>query len=389
MESSSKTAETVFKAFLFTDIVDSTDLKRRFGDEVAARVIAQHDALFRRCLEEHGGHERDNAGDGFLADFDVPSGAIRCALAFIEGLGKIDSPKPLKARVGAHMGETVRLAGEDSSQGAGKLVGLALDTAARVMNLARGSQILITRAIFDSARQQIKTSPSGAPIQWLAHGSYIFKGIGEPLEIFEVGIERLSPLSPPTDSDKASRAVAEGEELILGWRPGAGLNLPNRPHWQIEEKLGMGGFGEIWLVRHQKTNEKRAFKFCFQADRLRGLKREVTLFRLMRETLGNREDITRILDWQFDEAPYFIEAEYTEGGDLLAWAEAQGGIANVSLRTRLKLVAEIAEALAAAHSVGVLHKDLKPSNILIAQTKDAPRAQLTDFGIGLLTDPGL
>jgi hypothetical protein len=54
------------------------------------------------------------------------------------------------------------------------------------------------------------------------------------------------------------------------------------------------GFGEVWLARSERTKERRAFKFCFQADRLRHLKRELTLFRLLKETLGERDDIARL-----------------------------------------------------------------------------------------------
>ena len=123
------------------------------------------------------------------------------------------------------------------------------------------------------------------------------------------------------------------------------------------------------------------FKFCFEAERLRSLKREVTLFRLMRETLGHRRDIARLLEWDFDEAPYFLESEY--GDDLVRWAERRGGLAAVPLETRLELAAGIADALAAAHSVGVLHKDVKPSNALISHDGDGrPYARLADFGIG-------
>ena len=132
------------------------------------------------------------------------------------------------------------------------------------------------------------------------------------------------------------------------------------------------------------------FKFCFQADRLRALRREVTLFRLLKEALGNRDDIARVLDWQFDESPYFLESEYTEGGSLVDWSVEQGGLAEISLDTRLELIAQIGEALAAAHSVGVLHKDIKPANILIATDRDgSPRIRLADFGIGLIQDKGL
>jgi len=48
--------------------------------------------------------------------------------------------------------------------------------------------------------------------------------------------------------------------------------------WVLEQKLGEGGFGEVWLGQHQVMKERRVFKFCFRADRVRSLKREMTLF---------------------------------------------------------------------------------------------------------------
>src|SRR5439155_924024 len=83
-------------------------------------------------------------------------------------------------------------------------------------------------------------------------------------------------------------------------RPAIGLALPSSPHWVVEKKLGEGGFGEVWLARHIKSKAERVFKFCFDAERLRALKREVVLFRLLKEALGDRRDIARVIDWQFD-----------------------------------------------------------------------------------------
>ena len=134
-------------------------------------------------------------------------------------------------------------------------------------------------------------------------------------------------------------------------------------------------------------SERRVFKFCFEADRLRGLRREVTLFRLIREALGDQENIARIIDWQFDDAPFFLESEYTAGGNLAEWAAAQGGLASIPLPLRLELIAQTAAAVAVAHSVGILHKDIKPANVLIATDRDqTPRVRLMDFGIGLVDD---
>ncbi|AKJ04555.1 Serine/threonine protein kinase [Archangium gephyra] len=212
------------------------------------------------------------------------------------------------------------------------------------------------------------------------------KSSGDEPTLSRVREAGVAPV-PPGSAPEARSSVGASE---TDWRPTEGQALPRRPHWRLVERLGEGGFGEVWLAAHAVTGERRVFKFCFQAERLRALQREVTLFRLLKEALGEREDIARLLDWSFDAPPYFLESEYTAGGSLLDWAARQGGLGAVPLASRLELVAQVATALAAAHSVGILHKDIKPANVLVhTQPGGAPSIRLTDFGIGLLTDPGV
>jgi serine/threonine protein kinase len=165
--------------------------------------------------------------------------------------------------------------------------------------------------------------------------------------------------------------------------------IPGRRHWRLQRRLGEGGHGEVWLGEHAKTHEQHVFKFARDAAALTALKREATLFRLFRESLGERDDLSPVLDWNFDEHPYFLESTFLPGGSLLDWCDRQGGAAAVPLDLRIELVAQVADALAAAHGIGVLHKDLKPGNVLLRTGGDAPpRACLTDFGSGRLLDPG-
>src|SRR5262249_32553383 len=192
----------------------------------------------------------------------------------------------------------------------------------------------------------------------------------------------------PPNTEKCRSAVSAGEEAVLGWRPAAGLEIPGREQWILERRLGEGGFGEVWLAEHHRTHAKRVYKFCFDADRLRSFKRELTLFRLLRDALGDRPDIAQIHEIQLDSPPYFLESEFTESGNLADWAKQQGGLDKVPLEMRLDIVARTADAVAAAHSIGVLHKDIKPSNILIYGEPGAPRPRLADFGIGMLADRG-
>lgn len=252
-----------------------------------------------------------------------------------------------------------------------------------VAALAEPGQVLMTRAVFDLARQH--GCAELEHLRWVAHGSYDVQDIEQTVDLFEVGLAGHAPLSPPGDTPHARRHKAQTH--TLGWRPAPGLELPERRGWHIARKLGEGGFGEVWLAEHADTNEQRVFKFCFDAARLRALQREITLFRLLKDSLGERPDIVRIHNWRFDDAPYFIESAYSPRGSLLEWASDRHGLAQVPLDARLNLVAQVAAAAAAAHSVGVLHKDIKPANVLITVAADGQeQAQLGDFGIGGLTD---
>jgi len=390
-DSSASHTEAVIRTLLLSDLVGSTELLRTLGDTRAASLFAQHDHMARALLAKHDGQEIDKT-DGFLLLFDRPINAVRYALEYHRALAILgrEIKVTIAARVGIHLGEVMLRANPpgDVARGAKPLEveGLAKPLAARVMSLASGGQTLMTRGAFDLARRAaVDAVDLAGDLCWLAHGGYLPKGMDEPIEVFEVGIEGEAPLTAPPDSDKVRRVVGDG--TIPGWRPGPGLEIPDRPNWRIEDKLGEGGFGEVWLAHHERTGEHRVFKFCYETTALRGLKRETALFMLLKNTLGHREDLARILDWNFDKPPYFIESEYTEGGSLLRWADAQGGIDKVPLDVRLDIVAQIADALAAAHSVGVLHKDIKPGNVLIGRGRDGqPTVRLLDFGIGRVTD---
>jgi serine/threonine protein kinase/class 3 adenylate cyclase len=433
---------TRLAVLLFTDIVGSTDLKARLGTAVYAPLLDAHNRLFETGVAAIPGAEViKHTGDGYFAAFNTASDAVRFAIGFQRAMAAhLWRPEALTTRVGIHVGE-VQLV---EQAGRSDVIGLTADLAARIMSLAQGGQILMTAQAFNDARQFLPSLPlppgegwgeggtpdrSRAPLRevrregepapaspgsgdqppklvWLAHGPYLFKGNDEPLDVFEVGLDGVSPLAAPPSSDKAKRVARHDEEQTLGWRPAAGLEVPGRAKWKLVKKLGEGGFGEVWLAQHEQMRQQRVFKFCFDAERLRSFKREMTLFRLIKESLGDRPDIARLWDVQLDEPPFFLESEYTPGGNLVDWAERRGGIGTVGPNQRVEIVACVADAVAAAHSVGILHKDVKPANVLMHEFPTSPsddlpgtaapgvlidsetrvQPRLTDFGIGVLAD---
>ncbi|KTE17153.1 protein kinase domain-containing protein [Sphingopyxis sp. H115] len=161
--------------------------------------------------------------------------------------------------------------------------------------------------------------------------------------------------------------------------------VPGRKSWLLDRPLGDTGSEDVWRARQAKTGEARVFKFADAPDRLRSLKREAALSRLLSAGLGKRAPIPALHEWNFDTAPFFLE--YAWGGDdLLAWADTAGGLSAIAPNERLAVAAMIARALAAIHGMGVLHKDLKPANILIDRVDGEPMIRLVDFGSGRLFD---
>ncbi|HEX7295357.1 MAG TPA: winged helix-turn-helix domain-containing protein, partial [Pyrinomonadaceae bacterium] len=167
----------------------------------------------------------------------------------------------------------------------------------------------------------------------------------------------------------------------------AGHSVPSRDQWRLLSRLDKSPSSEVWLAEHPKTHALRVFKFAPAGLALRALKREVTLARLLHDSFGERPDFVRVLEWNFDKAPYFIESEYV-GPNLAEWASSEGGLQTIATDLRLSLFIDAVRAVAAAHSVDVLHKDLKPSNILVSKTSTGThQIKIADFGSASLLSP--
>ena len=208
------------------------------------------------------------------------------------------------------------------------------------------------------------------------------KGLGESAAERLVTLPRVGyRLNGPVERTAVGRRVLSRLELE------AAQTVPLRPHYALERQINPPGASEVWLARHVKTREARVFKFAGDGERLAMLKREATLYRVLVETLGERDDLVRIIDWNFEAPPFFLECEYG-GENLQEWARGgEGRLAALDRGARLELFLRIAEAVAAAHGAGVLHKDLKPSNVLVAPKGDGWQVRLTDFGSGRLLNP--
>lgn len=200
------------RAVVCLDLANSTALIERLGDARAADLFRRHDRLARDLLRNHNGREIDKT-DGFLLLFERAVDAVGFVLEYQRALAQMgeEGQQLLHARVGIHVGEVVvwENTAEDVTRGAKPLEveGLAKPIAARLSHLALPGQALLSEHAYELSRRAANELPKRDAVRWLAHGRYRFKGVADPMPVFEVGEVGIAPLHTPRSSDKAEREL--------------------------------------------------------------------------------------------------------------------------------------------------------------------------------------
>jgi class 3 adenylate cyclase len=159
-------ADRVLATVLYTDIVGSTELVSRLGDQRWRQVLDAHDTVTRRELRRFRGREINTTGDGFVATFDGPARAVQCAESIIREARTLD----IDVRAGLHTGEC-EVRGRD-------LAGVTMHIGARVAAHARPGEVLTSRTVRDLV--------IGSGIEFESRGEHTLKGISRPTELYAV-----------------------------------------------------------------------------------------------------------------------------------------------------------------------------------------------------------
>jgi class 3 adenylate cyclase len=164
-------SERALATILFTDIVGSTERAAELGDRGWRALLERHDAAVRHQLSLHRGREVKTMGDGFLATFDGPARAIRCARALQDEVARLG----LEVRAGIHTGE-VELIGDDVG-------GMAVNIGARIGAIADPGEVLVSSTV----RELVV----GSGLEFVDRGAQTLKGAPGEWRLFAID-------SPPT-----------------------------------------------------------------------------------------------------------------------------------------------------------------------------------------------
>ncbi len=159
-------SDRVLATVLFTDMVASTGRLADLGDRAGGALIQDFRAVVRAELERHRGREINTRGDDFLAVFDGPARAVRCALAIDQSARRLG----VQVRSGIHTGE-IQLLSDDVG-------GIAVHIGARVAEMAEASEVLVSRTVVDLV--------VGSGIDFDDRGEHELKGVPGTWRLFSV-----------------------------------------------------------------------------------------------------------------------------------------------------------------------------------------------------------
>jgi class 3 adenylate cyclase len=159
--------DRVLATVLFTDVVGSTDKACELGDRGWTELLERHNATVRALIARYRGTEIGVAGDGFLATFDGPARAVKCAQGICEAVKALG----LEVRAGCHTGE-IELLGADVG-------GIAVHIGARVAGLAGPSEVLVSSTVKDLV--------AGSGLAFTDCGDHELKGVPGSWRLYSAG----------------------------------------------------------------------------------------------------------------------------------------------------------------------------------------------------------
>ena len=329
--------------FLFTDIQGSTRLWERDTKRMQL-ALARHDQILKGVIEGHGGYVFKMVGDACCAVFRSAPRALEAALGAQRAIFKEpwDERCRIRVRIALHTGK--------ADEREGDYFGPSVNRVARLLASGHGGQTLLSQATCERVCGRL---PPGADLKDM--GEHRLKDLKEPERIYQLlapdlpaEFPPLKTLEPPSEDDR----------------------------YRLIKQIGSGGMAEVYLAYADILEREVAFKVL---DRKHTENKEA-IERFRREARNaaslSHPNIVSIFDrGHTEDGTYYIVMEYMEGGTLEDVIEQEGPL---SPERATEITLQVAKALSVAHKKGVIHRDIKPQNILLNK---AGEAKVTDFGI--------
>jgi len=330
-------------AVWFADIVGFTELSAR-DEDLALRVVRELQRIARMQCDARGGRLVKLLGDAVLTVFDSADGAVRAAVGLRDAF--LQSPEVQAAgvsvRIGLHLGDVAESVDGD-------IYGDAVNAASRIEGMAEAGQVVISGVAYQLLQQR-------ATLEVEDLGEHDLKGLGR-VQLYAASISG--------DLETANlKELLQNELAPL----------------QMLEMAGLGGMGEIYLARDPRLRRTLAVK-VLRSELVADKQARARFFREAQVIAGlSHPNIIAIhsVGELKDGTPYFV-MDYVDGGSLEDRLQKDGPF---SVRATKRIIGEVASALSVAHAKGVVHRDIKASNVLF--DSNTGRALVTDWGIAAL-----
>jgi serine/threonine protein kinase/DNA-binding NarL/FixJ family response regulator len=328
--------------FLFTDIEGSTSMWEKYPAQMQA-ALARHDEILRSNIEANGGYVFKTVGDAYCAAFITAREALAASLAVQRALfaEEWDEHTEVRVRMALHTGATEERDGD--------YFGPPINRVARLLSAGHGGQILMSSVTYGLVRDNLEP---GAELRDL--GEHRLKDLRYTEHIFQLVVPDLPSDFPPLRT----------------------LDTRSDERYSLIELIGSGGMAEVYLAHDRELDRDVAFKvlrnqYADDEQFVERFKREARNAALL-----SHPNIVAIHDrGKTEDGAYYIVMEYVPGDNLKERILRDGPL---PAPAAIAIALQVAQALRAAHERGVIHRDVKPQNILLTESGDA---KVVDFGL--------
>jgi serine/threonine-protein kinase len=336
-------APTSTLTFLIADAEDSISSLETSSTWVRD-PLARYNQILREAVEDSGGSVFGTSEETFCAVFATVKQGVEAAVAAQRGLS---------AERNGHASEQVRMVlhTEEADERDGENFGPPVDRAARLLSVGRGGQVLLSANTYEHVRDTMSTSDLRAELR--NFGEHVLENTRDSEQIFQLVVPDLSEENPP----------------ICPFLSFGARYVPKR-------LIGSGGMAEVYLARDRQLDRDVALKGLRQQF----AEDEEVVARFEREAKSaaslSHPNIVSVFDRsEAEDGTRYIVMEYVSGGNLKERIREKG---TLSPEEAIKVALQVARGLEVAHDRGIVHRDVKPQNVLLTGSGEA---KVADFGI--------